>query len=173
LIASLAVIGCAADGSSADANLENEEFRLWCGESACAWEVDQGEVEKTPTWHRKVFGIALKIDPTRISQVAKMENVHCILLSLLADIDVDATLFWEIDFDNDNIDAPEYSVEVDVASWKTEHREAAVPKGCTEARIILRKTGRGSAVMAKADISGNIYCAASPNSVGPEGADTD
>ncbi len=167
LLLLLVGVGAFACADAGEADLQNEEFRVWCGESACAWTVDQGKVERVPTWHRKVYGIGLTDDPTRISQVLEMENVRCLFLTLLADVDDAATLYWEIDYYNDDIDAPEHTVKIAVSDWETTHREASVPEGCTEARIILRKTGRGRAVVAKADISGNVYCAAEP----PSGVD--
>ena len=160
LAVNLGGAGCVMSKDSA--GLANDDFRLWCGDRACAWSVDEGEVERVPTWHRSVYGIGLVSDPSQISQVVEMENVQCLLLSILADVDDKAILYWKVDFDNDGFDDRDHGVEVDARDWKTAYREAGVPAGCTEARIIIRKTGRGRAVVAKAEISGDAYCAANP-----------
>jgi len=160
MVGILAVTGCFESKSKLGA--ANDNFRIWCGDRACAWDVDEGKVEKVSTWHRRVYGIGLLTNPTQISQVVEMENVECVLLAILADVDDNAALYWQIDYDNDDIDNPEHSVEVDARDWKTAYEEARVPVGCNEARMIIRKEGRGRAVLAKAELSGDAYCAANP-----------
>jgi hypothetical protein len=91
-----------------------------------------------------------------------MENVQCVLISLLGNIDGDAVLYWEIDYDNNNASSPEFSDSITHANWKLLHREAPIPDGCGQARIILRKTGSGSVVIAKVELDGNRYCASNP-----------
>ena len=153
--------GCADDLSS-DRDFANPDFRLWCGDRACAWEVEAGTVEQVPTWHRKVHGIRLASDGAAISQVINMENVHCVLISLLGNIEGDAALHWEIDYDNDNRASPDVSIPIAAVRWKTAYREAPIPEGCEQARIILRRTGAGDATIAKVELEANRGCAANP-----------
>jgi hypothetical protein len=152
---------CCADDSTPASVSANPEFRLWCGESACAWNVENGEVAPSPTWHRKVYGISLVTDGTAISQQMEMENVHCLLLSLLGKVDGDAVLHWEIAYDDG--DPTVFSESITDLSWKTVYREVPVPDGATRARIILRKTGHGAAIIARAEFEGDSYCAANPS----------
>ena len=152
-----ALSACSED--SADANAINETFEIWCGDHACAWKVEEGEVAPAPTWHRKAMGIGFLSDPAVISQVVEFNNVRCLTLSVLGDLTEDAEFFWEVDFFNDGLDADDVSIPFSDMAWETVYQETAVPEACTVARIILRKQGKGKAVVAKADLSANDYCA--------------
>ena len=153
---------CAMSKGDLERGMANEEFTLWCGDRACAWEVDQGRVEPVPTWHRKAYGIGLVEDLTRISQVVEMEGVTCLLIAILANVEEKATLHWEVDFYNDDIENPEEKKKITTRGWETVYQEVPVPLGCNEARIILRKEGSGQVVIAKAEVMGNTYCAPNP-----------
>ena len=157
-----ALWGCAADDeANRDANAENERFRIWCGDHACAWTVEKGKVAPAPTWHRSAEGIGFLDDPTTISQIIDVSGANCLVLSALGNVDTDAKLFFEIDFDNnDEVDDTEPSYDMGAIGWETVYRETPVPEDVKTARIIFRKEGQGNATLAWADLSENNFCVA-------------
>jgi hypothetical protein len=71
-VAFLAVItslssNCQEEKGATRPGFSNPDFQFWCGDQACAWEVEAGEVEQVSTWHRKVYGIGLISNGAAIS----------------------------------------------------------------------------------------------------------
>jgi hypothetical protein len=86
-------------------NLPWEVIPLWCGEKRCKWQVVEGGVEKTATWHEKEYAIGLEGDTAIISRetplaeiydMSWVEETECILFTVLADADKGVELFLEI-----------------------------------------------------------------------------
>ena len=140
-------------------DMVNEDFYIWCGDHACAWQVETGRVAPVPTWHRSADGIGFLSDPAIISQVVDFEDVPCLTLSVLGDLTEDAALFFEVDFFNDGMDESDPSIPLTDMNWETIYRETPVPDDCPVARIILRKAGNGTATLASANLSAGEYCA--------------
>lgn len=140
---------CMDDSAAERAMTANPEFRVWCGQRACAWEVDAGEVEKVPTWHRRVYGLRLASDGATISQVIDVNDIETLVFELFAMVEPTATLHLEVDFDADDSTPPEYQTEVSNLDWVTVRRMTRVPEPVGQARIIVRKTGPGDAILSR------------------------
>ncbi len=153
-------LGCANDMNAEDA--VNSEFTLWCGDNPCAWTVEEGEVAPAPTWHRSAKGIGFNSDPTRISQVVPLDDVECIIIATLGELEGNARFYWGMDFGNDGPSDGDGEIEIPFDNWETIHRETAVPAGTTEVRLILEKRGPGRAVLASAHFAGDYYCSSNP-----------
>ncbi len=139
----LTITGCIWDDS-----LKNKDFNEWCGENLCLWETNEGKIEKVTTWHRQDFGAAFAEDPTIISQRVENGNNKCFLFTVTADVDDNAELFFEIDYNDDDLLNPEFSQIIEAPDWNQVKVDIAVPDWCEKFRVIFRKTGKGRAVAA-------------------------
>ena len=146
-VSMVAVSGCA--DSQSDMAM-NEEFKIWCGDNPCAWTVEEGEVAPASTWHRSAPGIGFNSDPARISQVISLEDVACLTIATLGAVEGNARFFWNLDYGNDGPPDGDVEIEIPFGDWKKVHREAVVPDGTAEVRLILEKRGPGRAVLASA-----------------------
>ena len=173
-IALFLILGAPGCESVAMDGIDNASFDIWCGDNPCAWKVEEGRVEPSPTWHRKAMGIRFADDPTRISQVIQVNQLSCVLLAVQGDTSGDAVLHLQVDTCNDGLDAADPNIELPDGDWKTIFREASLTPSCNEARIILEKTGTGDAVLASADLTADYFCAPnSPSSTSTEGVRLD
>ena len=80
--------------------LADPGFDIWCGEELCSWEVEQGAVEKVPTWHESDSGALLVGEVVVLSQLTQTtsSDADCIQFSLIADQDDDVGLSLQLDF---------------------------------------------------------------------------
>lgn len=159
--------------------IEDPGFDVWCGEQLCSWELEKGEIERVPTWHRRDYGVALLSDPTAISQLAVTSD-DCIRFQFIADIAPDATVTVEMDLLDDG--RVEWERQVPTSNWALLTYMVATPE--TEYRGIrfrIRKTGPGHAVLAEIEAVRDEGCVDPPIQVMPrplgaacdEGADCD
>ena len=166
-----ACLGCAADSGDAIAN-----FQSWCGDHACAWIVEEGEVKQVPTWHKRSYGLGMLSDPTVVFQVYRFEPTgddgdygastpQCLVIRLLGDFTPDARLTVELDFFNDGADDRDARIEIPDPDWATIHREATIPASCDAMRMSLRKEGAGRVTLAQVEVLFDIGCAADPQLV--------
>ncbi len=137
------VLGCVPTDS-----LQNGNFDDWCGDHLCLWETNAGHIEKVTTWHRQDFGADFVEDPTVISQRVENGDTKCFLFTITANVDDSALLFFEIDYLDDDWQHPEFSVPIRANDWNRIKLDVAVPAWCNTFRVIFRKTGMGSAVVA-------------------------
>ncbi|MCB9779701.1 MAG: hypothetical protein H6742_14140 [Alphaproteobacteria bacterium] len=153
LVAVAAVPLMAAEDSCGPDILDDPLFDLWCGDELCAWEIEEGAVEKVPTWHVAEDGASLVGDPVVISQLAKESDatVDCIQFSLTADVEeVDgqqANLKLLLDFQDDGLidfETPLASDDYDGVSYFV-----TPPESYQDIRFIITKTGGGKAVIAQ------------------------
>lgn len=72
LVRPVALVGLLSCGTSQI--LRNGGFDLWCGEDLCSWEVEEGWVEKVPTWHEQEYGVAMRGDRTVLSQLLDLSS---------------------------------------------------------------------------------------------------
>jgi hypothetical protein len=131
-----------------DNTLQNENFDAWCGDNLCLWETNEGAIKKVSTWHRQDFGAAFIKDPTIISQRVENGDTKCFLFAITANVSADAALYFELDYLSDDLYDPEFSKRIWAPDWNQVKLDVAVPSWCTEFRVILRKTGKGSVVVA-------------------------
>ena len=79
-----------------------------CGEWLCFWNVDQGRVEMTPTWHSYDRGVSMIGPRVTLSLVEDWSiesniDLRCVNFEFIVDKDDDVNLTLRIDFQNDGI----------------------------------------------------------------------
>ena len=156
----LACLVTAQYGCSSSFSLADPEFELWCGSALCAWEVEEGSVRRVGTWHPDDHGAELLGDPVVISQRALIDpEVECLRATALIYAEVSASVYFEIDIDDDG------SVDLRFASGSSSWEPvtgtcsvpfAAEPNDCWSCRrplrVRIRKTGGGSAILARVNL---------------------
>ena len=117
LAAKVTLVGCAvacmAPGCNGDV-LNDSTFRLWCGDSLCAWHLDAGHVKQTSTWHADDYGVELLDTPTQISQDTR-EASDCMEFSAVADVDAAAGTRVQVDFNLDGV--PDFDEAIAETHW--------------------------------------------------------
>ncbi len=138
--------GC---GSSPPPLLEDPSFDMWCGDSLCSWEVEEGSVEQVPTWHSGDHGVGMMTDPTVIAQhsLASSADTDCIWFSLMVDSDPGVTVQLELDFRSDG--AAEYAHPIPSTDWTTFSYHIRPPDWFDVMTFRIRKTGTGNATVAQ------------------------
>jgi hypothetical protein len=137
-------------------------FDLWCGDTLCAWQVDEGTIAKVPTWHAKDYGVELVSPSTTISQLLPYgsADVTCIHFKLLADIDPSVNVVLDLDFD----DGSSHVLQtLSTGAWTPIDYQLVTPTYFQSVRVSIRKSGAGRAVLAqiRADKSASV-CAGTP-----------
>jgi hypothetical protein len=154
----LAGAACMAPGCENDA-LNDSAFKLWCGPNAdqlCDWRVDQGHVNKVPTWNEHEFGVELADKGTQISQVST-EGSGCMEFSAVADVDAAADVIIAIDFDLDGTE--DYTSQVGETHWHIARTLVYAPLGYgANFRFIVRKRGEGKATLAEIRLQRTTTC---------------
>lgn len=139
--------------------LDDSLFEAWCGDQLCEWDVDEGQVEKTPTWHEDDFGVALLGARTTISQRSE-KSFDCFDVDLLTDIEPGTTVVLEMDFADDG--AVEYSQPIDGRDWKRLEYQVTPPADYESVRISVRKLNTGRAVLGRIRIGNGLDCVGEP-----------
>ncbi len=135
---------------SCDQNLlDNPGFDLWCGEALCGWEVEEGAVARSATWHERDYGVALVGDQVSLSQLAnrRAQGGACIGLDLLADRDEQVQLTLELDFLDDG--EVEVSHAIGTQGFAPLRYRVRAPEWFGSLRFRIRKQGSGKAVLAQ------------------------
>jgi hypothetical protein len=123
-------------------------FSLWCGDTLCAWQVDEGTIAKVPTWHARDYGVDLVAPSTTISQLLPYgsADVSCIHFQLLADIDPSVNVVLDLDFDDGSIHVLQ---TLSVGAWTPIDYHLVTPTYFQSVRVSIRKSGVGRAVLAQ------------------------
>lgn len=142
--------------------IEDSGFDLWCGEALCSWELEQGSVQRSPSWHSSDPAVELSGESVAISQLSEKgwPEVECIRFEMLADFDEDARVVLELDFYDDGL----VDLQQDLAQVRWEpivHRFRA-PVGYRGVRIRLKKSGAGRARIAQLEATSADQCPDSP-----------
>ena len=129
--------------------LADPGFDLWCGEQLCSWDVEEGAVERVPTWSEYDEGASLVGERVTIGQSADITDLdaRCIYFSLIADADPGATLSLELDFLDDG--SAEYSHEIPAEDWENLGYHVTTPDWYDGLRFRVRKVGDERAVIAQ------------------------
>ncbi|MFH1469304.1 MAG: hypothetical protein ABIO70_33275 [Pseudomonadota bacterium] len=155
--------------------LADPGFDLWCGDQLCTWEVEEGEVEKVPTWDERDEGASLVGPAVAISQPAAVSGLgaRCIYFTLLADADEGATLRLQLDFLDDG--SVEYDQEIPAEDWENIGFHITTPDWYDGLRFRIRKDGDERAVIAQVRAQSVPYddCTAAPLELNdrPDGAE--
>ena len=95
-----ATIGCGDPGI-----LQNEFLDIWCGDKLCAWNIHEGEIEKTATWHKRDYAVKMLGETVVLSQTTGYseddgifgpEEIYCYFVNILADAEEGATLYLDV-----------------------------------------------------------------------------
>ena len=139
--------------------IEDPSFDLWCGDMLCKpWQVE-GTISKVQTWHRSDFGVSL-MDGAVISQLSKKHSVSCIEFEVIADVDAASEVKLEMDFDDNG--SSEYQQLIPESHWAKLRFLVTPPHWYDRLRFILRKTGRGRAVLAQIKATSSDDCDGPP-----------
>jgi hypothetical protein len=154
---------CLGGWSSCEGSLNQDpSFDLWCGQRLCAWELEAGEVRRISTWHAQDAGVELVGDPAAISQRIETSSreVKCLRFEMLTDLDPDAAITLELDFQDDGL--VEASYPVPATRWAGVEFSLRAPTWFERVRLRLSKTGPGRARLAHVRLSSPSQCSGEP-----------
>jgi hypothetical protein len=152
-------LGLASVGSgcATSVSLDDPSFDLWCGEELCKWRTDEGRIERVGTWNRNDYGVSFTATPTQISQLRENAPLECMLIETVADVAASARVSIKVDFGDDG--TPEFEQLVAEARWAKLRFELPPPnQSGRPVRFMLRKEGRGRAVLAHLRVSISPGC---------------
>ena len=136
--------------------VDNPSFDLWCGNSLCSWDLDEGDIDRVPTWHREDYGVSFEDRSTQISQFADDPSIRCLHFIVIADTGTSADMTLALDFDDDG--EIEWEVTLPASDWETREFWANAPDEHEGVRIIARKDGTGRAVLAQLRVDDDGTC---------------
>ncbi len=155
VLGALAVLAAGCDDV-----IEDPTFRMWCGESLCAWKLENGSIQRAPTWHKKDHGVEFVETPTTISQETT-KNPKCLEFTTIADVEPGAQMTIGLDFNRDGtIDAEQPIAATGFREAKTIVTAPAIYDGI---RFVLSKKGSGRAVLAQMRVQSRTECTAPPS----------
>jgi hypothetical protein len=152
-LATLGAKGCDND------LVDDPTFRDWCGDKLCAWTLDEGAVQRAPTWHPDDYGVAFTATPTAISQSVS-NTPRCLEFTTVADVDPSAQMTIGIDFNRDG--TIDHEEPIAATGFHPAHTEITAPLWYDGFRIVLTKHGAGKAVLAQMRVQGSKACSAPP-----------
>lgn len=135
-------------------------FDLWCGDSLCAWSVDQGQIRRASTWHRSDHGVEMVGNPVVISQLSRESDADCFAFELIADADEGVGLTIQMDFNDDG--SVEYDHPLASNDWRPVSYLITPPTWYSSVRFKIRKSGQGRAVVAQVRVESASGCTAEP-----------
>ncbi len=153
--AALAALALAACGELT----KDSTFRLWCGESLCAWGLEAGSVRRAPTWHAKDYGVELVEAPTTISQ-STPASAACLAFTMIADVDPGAQVSVGLDFNRDG--SVDYEQPIASTGFREARTVVTAPERYDGVRFVISKKGEGRAVLAQMRVESSGDCAAPP-----------
>ena len=142
---------CLASLAACETDLiDDPGFQLWCGEELCAWELEEGEIRKVPTWHTHDYGVDLVGAPVLLSQAA-LRSASCVRIEVTSRVEEDAMVTVEVDADGDgDVDrtVPVGSSERFVSRVHDVELDVSI-----DGVFYLRKSAQGEAVVARLRVS--------------------
>jgi hypothetical protein len=155
-----------AVGGDCDGDIvQDPTFRDWCGDALCAWKLDEGHLQRVPTWNENDFGVGFVDDPTQISQSTTESSATCILFTSVANLDPAADVTLSVDFNGDG--TIEYASQLGATRWQKVQTEITAPAAYQGITFILKKGGTGTAVLAEMRIQSSTGCTAAAAAVAP------
>lgn len=156
LVSLCALVGCADMGGIVDEELVDST----CAEALCGWETKQGSLASSASWHEHQRAVELAETPTRISRkISGTPNVPCLALTFLAEIESDAQLEVQLDYNDDGtIDTRKF---VPALRWRKTVVPLRTPSEYRSLRINLERQGQGHVRIASLRLtSDRTACAA-------------
>jgi len=137
------------------------ELQVDCSQPNCGWSAQQGQVERTGSWHPKDFAFSLVGAPARITRTIPVtSNPACLHFSYIGDVDADAQARLLLDFDDDGTDDAE--TVLPVSHWTRQTVQLRAPADYTSLRVSLQKDGEGTTKLALFSMKGDSSCGAEP-----------
>jgi hypothetical protein len=124
--------------------IDDAGFQIWCGDTLCAWTVEQGQVLRVPTWHEHDYAVELVGAPVVLSQQAQRSSSSCVRVELIADVEPSANMTAEIDYDGDG--AIDWKRAIDREGFRSMAWDVR-PGNTTASVFYLRKAAEGRAVV--------------------------
>ena len=139
-------------------------FDLWCGETLCNWQVEEGGIARAPTWHERDYGVELIGPSVQLSQRGEFgdDRPSCLAYDLLSDVDGKTQVVLEMDFDADG--TVEFSQVLPIGPWATLSYKAPAPTWYKSIKFTIRKRGDGHATLARIRVGADIDCQGPPPS---------
>jgi hypothetical protein len=161
LLLLLAVTPALLGAKCGESLVRDPGFDLWCGETLCAWQVEEGAIAKIPTWHERDYGVDLIGPSVRLSQENTFPNDHpsCLLFDLLADVDTPEVVL-AVDFGADGTN--EVTQVLPNASWQKLSYKITAPSWYRAIRFSISKTGPGHAALARMRVAADAGCQGPP-----------
>jgi hypothetical protein len=130
--------------------VDDPGFQLWCGEQLCAWDLEEGEIQKVPTWHTHDYGVDLVGAPVLLSQVAR-RSASCVRIEVTSRVEAGAMVAIEVDADGDG------DVDLSVPVGSSERFISRASDFALDLSLngvfYLRKLGEEGAVVARLRVS--------------------
>jgi hypothetical protein len=138
--------------------IKDPNFDLWCGETLCNWQVEQGQIARASTWHERDYGVDLIGETVQLSQRGEFgdDRPSCLSYDLLANIDGKAEVQLEMDFDADG--TIEFTQVLPLGAWQTLSYKAPAPTWYRAIKFSIRKHGEGHATLARIRVGADIDC---------------
>lgn len=139
--------------------LEDPTFRLWCGDTLCAWRLEEGSVRRAATWHEDDHGVELVDVPTTLSQDVD-KSPRCLEFTMVADVDPSAQVTIALDFNRDG--TIDFEQPIPAAKWRPVKTVVTAPRVYDGIRFRIRKGGAGRAVLAQLRVQAGSGCGGPP-----------
>lgn len=149
LLVSLLMLLASAASCETDL-IDDPGFQLWCGEELCAWELEEGEIRKVPTWHTHDYGVELVGAPVLLSQGAR-SSASCVRIEVTSKIESGAMVAVEVDEDGDG--EVDWTVPVGSSERFVSRAYDMELDLSYDGVVYLRKSGQGEAVVARLRVS--------------------
>jgi hypothetical protein len=126
-----------------------------CAETLCGWEVKAGNVSPSGSWHEHQRAVQLDGMPALITKrLDYVRNVQCFSMGVLADVDEDAQLVLQLDFNDDG--TVDTSTPVPAVRWRHVELGIRPPPEFRAVRLNLLKQGPGTVRIAQLVLDSNI-----------------
>ncbi len=130
--------------------IDDPGFQLWCGEQLCAWDLEEGEIRKVPTWHDHDYGVELVGSPVLLSQPSR-GGASCLRVEVTSKIESGAMVTVEVDADGGG--EVDWTVPVESSERFVSRVQDVARSVSIDGVVSLRKSGQGRAVVARLRVS--------------------
>ena len=130
--------------------VEDAGFQLWCGDRLCAWDLEEGEIQKVSTWHNNDYGVELVGAPVSLSSPFA-RTASSLRVEVVSDVERGAMVTVEIDQDGDGV--IDWVLPVSPSDGFVSRVWESQPGADATGVVYLRKAGPGRAVVARIRVS--------------------
>jgi len=159
----IATLSCALLATGCESLTKDPNFHTWCGDQLCSWKLESGQIRKSPTWHKKDFGVEL-LDPepggrTVLSQTTS-STPRCLEFATIADVAAGAQVSVGVDFNHDG--TIDYEQPIAATGFTEQKTQVTAPLRYDGMRFVITKKGTGRAVLAQMQVKASNGCTAPP-----------